>query len=524
MQLLDLPNELLDYISDGLESQSDLNSWARVDHRLHHLNNRELYRRNVRDSDSSALIWAAEHGRMETVQNVLREHKDKQAIIEVCKWPLCVASEHGHSEIVKVFLDVGVDINIDAADLFTENNGPFGTPLYRACEGSHEDLVLLLISKGADVNIKGRYQRCTYALVTVARKGHERLVLALLAAGADINAYERGGSTQHTALSVASAEGHIPIVKLLLEKGADVNAQYQYYIATLGKVYHGSPLLLPVIQGDTSMVRLLLEHGVDRNIPDSPRGNILQGAVEGNVEIMRLLLDTGLDVNAQGEHYLDRRNTDSSARLSSALYIAAVQGYTAMVDLLLERGADVNLRGGSHGNALCAAVFEGHEQAVEALTRERRFNIYMAHHDSSRVKQGFKIRALSIAVERGHMNIVRLLLDRGAVVGGDEFLYNKALIAAASTNRQTRRKMVNLLLQKGSGWTIWNLSGCSALLKTTTDAELYDIVELLIEVGANIEKAWRTGREMTGDERVPRIVSRVIVNQSVFRVWLEEFL
>ena len=522
MSLLDLPNELLGCISDNLESQSDLNSLAQANHRLHRLNNRELYRRNVRNSNSSALIWAAEHGRVEVVQKVLQEHTDKQARINVCKWPLCVAAEHGHVELVKVFLETGVDINVDAADLFTESDCPHGTPLYRACEGLHEELVLFLINKGADVNLRCSNYGCQYALSMAAEKGHERIVRALLSAGADIDAVGDGTSHPKTALSAASGAGHISVVRLLLKHGADINVRYQYYWCLNGKTYDGSPLILPVCRGDTPMVKLLLEHGVDTNVSDGIRGNILQVAVDGNEEIMTLLLDTGLDVNAQSEHYLERRNPISTVR-SSALYIAAIQGRTEMVNLLLERGADVNLRGGAHGSALCAAVSKGHESTVEALTRDRSTKADQQKNGMSSIDDFNKSSALCLASELGHVEIAKLLLERGAGAKGEELLYNKALVTAAYRYHQYRREMVILLLKRRSDWTVWNLSSYSTLFETTTDSELYDIVELLIEVGASFEKALERGEAMPQDERVLRIVSEVISNQSAVRVWLDDF-
>ena len=131
--------------------------------------------------------------------------------------------------------------------------------------------------------------------------------------------------------------------------------------------------------------------------------------------------------------------------------------------------------------------------------------------------------ALCLASELGHVEIAKLLLERGAGAKGEELLYNKALVTAAYRYHQYRREMVMLLLKRRSDWTVWNLSGYSTLFETTTDSELYDIVELLIEVGASFEKALERGEATPQDERVLRIVSEVISNQSAVRVWLDDF-
>lgn len=56
MPLLHLPNELLSRCSEYLESESDINAFAQSNSRLYCLLNSYLYRRNVQQSESSALI------------------------------------------------------------------------------------------------------------------------------------------------------------------------------------------------------------------------------------------------------------------------------------------------------------------------------------------------------------------------------------------------------------------------------------------------------------------------------------
>ena len=62
MPLLDLPNELLRNISENLESERDINAIAQANRRLYCLLDSYLYRYNIQQSGSSALLWAARHG------------------------------------------------------------------------------------------------------------------------------------------------------------------------------------------------------------------------------------------------------------------------------------------------------------------------------------------------------------------------------------------------------------------------------------------------------------------------------
>ena len=63
MLLLDLPNELLQDISEYLESERDINAVAQANRHLYRLLDSYLYRYNVQQSRRSALLWAARHGR-----------------------------------------------------------------------------------------------------------------------------------------------------------------------------------------------------------------------------------------------------------------------------------------------------------------------------------------------------------------------------------------------------------------------------------------------------------------------------
>lgn len=75
MELLDLPNELILELGNLAEPPA-LCALAATCRRLHSLLNPLLYRRNAQERDSSALIWAAENGRVGTVNFCLSNGAD----------------------------------------------------------------------------------------------------------------------------------------------------------------------------------------------------------------------------------------------------------------------------------------------------------------------------------------------------------------------------------------------------------------------------------------------------------------
>jgi ankyrin repeat protein len=128
MPLLNLPNELLRDISEYLESERDINAVARANHRLYCLLDSCLYRYNVQESGSSALLWAARHDQEATAQKSLREKANTQATNDDNEAPLLLSAENGHKQVVKLLVDKGADVNA--------RGGDFSNALQAASDGA----------------------------------------------------------------------------------------------------------------------------------------------------------------------------------------------------------------------------------------------------------------------------------------------------------------------------------------------------------------------------------------------------
>ncbi len=123
---------------------------------------------------------------------------------------LIVATQYGSTEIVKILLNKGVDVN--------HKDVEGATPLIIASKMDNFDLVKLLISKGADVNAQDNLG--TTALMFAAQNNNIEIANQLIVEGANINAKDSIGTV---ALMYAAYHNHTEVSQLLINRGSDVN-------------------------------------------------------------------------------------------------------------------------------------------------------------------------------------------------------------------------------------------------------------------------------------------------------------
>lgn len=445
MPLLALPNELLLSIAECLESQRAIYALTRTNRSLYHLLEAYLYRCNVRYCESSALLWAAEHGQEGTIIKLLREGADLQKQCDYAKtlveeekalggttWrtlrfgrdfiierhPLLLSAMRGHVAVVKLLLKQGVDPNFkdqydrtslslaamnghmsvveillnSRVDLGPEDR--FGdTPLSYAADNGHEAIVKRLLFElenrvYPDSTVIMR--QCQTALFHAAGKRHEAIVKLLLEKeGINVN-FTYVGSGQ-TPLSSAAREGHEAIVKLLLEKGADPNFVTHFGDTALSEAAR---------KCHAAVVKLLLEHDCSSSPFSSPsdldfqatgrRNALVQAVDNGHEAVVRLLLDEG-GINPKFKHgYFER----------TPLSLAAEYGHEGLVKLFLEKGVDPDARDRWKRTALSLAAQNGHEGVVKLL---------LENGADPNAKDKWHRTALSWAAENRHGAIVGLL-------------------------------------------------------------------------------------------------------------------
>jgi ankyrin repeat protein len=124
---------------------------------------------------------------------------------------LWIASQQGHTEIVRFLLGLGADVEAkDASD--------GRTALFQASQEGHAAIVSLLLESGAQIEVPSRKTGATPLFIAAAR-GHTEVVRLLLAAQADVNVTASAGGRQDSPLSIARQRGHTRIVELLEQSG-----------------------------------------------------------------------------------------------------------------------------------------------------------------------------------------------------------------------------------------------------------------------------------------------------------------
>ncbi|ULL15852.1 ankyrin repeat domain-containing protein [Paenibacillus sp. H1-7] len=206
----------------------------------------------------------------ESVQPMETEMNKNAQLIE--------AAEKGDNAAVERLLASGADINA------TDGRGR--TAAMAATHGNKPETLRLLIAKGADLNI--RDQRSDNPLLYAGAEGLLDIVKIAVEAKADTKLTNRYGGV---AIIPASERGHVEVVKELLEH-SDINVNH---INNLG----WTALIEAIVLSNggekhQQIVRLLIEHGADINIPDKDGITPLQHArSRGYKEIEAMLVQAG---------------------------------------------------------------------------------------------------------------------------------------------------------------------------------------------------------------------------------------
>ncbi|XP_019862314.1 PREDICTED: ankyrin repeat domain-containing protein 17-like [Amphimedon queenslandica] len=326
-------------------------------------------------------------------------------------------TETEHLEIVEILVQAGANVNIQVESLSIPfMNG--STPLMMASYCGHMQTVQLLLEAGADPNIQINSSSIPIingftALMMASSSGHMQTVQLLLKAGADPS---KATMTGETALRNAVTFAHYEIVDELIKAGASTNIS----------------IFNPII--NTTMNCTITQCCVmviaTKNTPVNEINQIMQKSVQD--KFINSAIDMGLQqIKAQEETkhikilQLLLKVTPQPEDDPYSLIAATAAGCTPAVELLLKAGYDPL--------ALCSSS-----------------GLYNNTLKSTPVRlTGGDCNTLTIACQQGHIDIVKLILQRSVDLNATQDNVLTPLMAAC-TAKEDNLEIVRLLLEAGA--------------------------------------------------------------------------
>nr|XP_040129669.1 ankyrin repeat and KH domain-containing protein 1 isoform X10 [Ictidomys tridecemlineatus] len=292
----------------------------------------------------------------------------------------------------------------------------------------------------------------TRSLAEACSDGDVNAVRKLLDEGRSVNEHTEEGESL---LCLACSAGYYELAQVLLAMHANVEDR--------GNKGDITPLMAASSGGYLDIVKLLLLHDADVNSQSATGNTALTYACAGGfVDIVKVLLNEGANIEDHNENG------------HTPLMEAASAGHVEVARVLLDHGAGIN----THSNefkesALTLACYKGHLDMVRFLLE--------AGADQEH-KTDEMHTALMEACMDGHVEVARLLLDSGAQVNMPADSFESPLTLAACGGHV---ELAALLIERGANLEEVNDEGYTPLMEAAREGH-EEMVALLLAQGANI--------------------------------------
>ena len=459
----------------------------------------------------------AEKGHLGVLRLILESLKDTPEKATYVVTALTAASYYGHEACIILLLEEIEDLEK------SELQSHLDRALYQSLGNDNSVITQLLLNYGADL---------TGGLHIAAEQCYIAGVRHLLDRGANIEAVNSEGDRPiHLSCSLGFPNKLEGMLKLLLERGADIDA-------------YGSdkktPLIIVAEKGYADLVQYLLHNGADVLAKDGKfnRSAIEWAVLEGHLHVVQLLLksqpsaETGKGLIALTRFYqalrlLDTNEVDSNAaqhgegsddldpepdlyeeynRLLSdinplqpedlkrllLLHFPARNGDEIVVRAFIDMGADVEASDTKGGTALHTAAAHGHTNIMRLLLDHGAMVDPQEEGNPGRTP-------LSVAIRNGYHDSVQLLIERGADMDRDSEKYGLPLMEAVFW--AYNENIVRVLLESGAdpnretafghGGNALHRAVSCGMVGIFIDSK---IIRLLIAKGANLEAKDHDGR------------------------------
>ncbi len=261
------------------------------------------------------------------------------------------------------------------------------------------------------------------ALILASSHNSIELVRLLLSRGANVHA---SGEDKNTALLMASTEGHVDIVRLLLNNGAELTEENES-----GE----NALIAASSMGNIDVVNALINRpNIDVNKTDNDGWTALMYACWKGVTDVVIALLKNPDI---------RINKASLSQRKTALHIASEFGQLDPVRALLAKDDIELFKGDTYGSTALFYAKRNNPEVAKVLRKAVEFVRAARDGDLDVVQAGIaaglnlnmryvSMTALMWAAARGHLAVVRALLDHGANVNLEDNFGRTALAIASA--------------------------------------------------------------------------------------------
>ncbi|KAL8999176.1 MAG: hypothetical protein Q9169_001955 [Polycauliona sp. 2 TL-2023] len=349
---------------------------------------------------------------------------------------LSVAASHNHLDVVRLLLDKYEELDMS----IPEDSGA----IHSAARKGSIDILTLLIQRGQNVNSKNHYG--STPLLFAVDGGHNAAAKLLLQHGADINTRDKNGSTlMHSIVySLNRIEVQDSVNELLMDHGADPNIS-----DNLGE----TPLFLAVRGGHNAAAEFLLQHGADATTRDkkgyTPMHTVfdLEYNVRDQKSLIKLLMDHGADPNIPNDFG------------ETPLFLAVSDGHIAAAEFLLQHGANVNARDKDGSTPIHAVKYSNVD--VDAEDQESLIRLLIDYGADPNIPDEIGETPLFSAIRYQNINAIRILTSKndGALDVCSQYGRTPLLVAIDSGSEEVLRE----LLRQGANPSVVDKYGMTCL-------------------------------------------------------------
>lgn len=424
----------------------------------------------------NALHLAAKQGFAGTVNVILRERWNINAIDATGQTALHMASYWGHDDVVNALIEQEADQGLED----NESKTAFALAVLQG----HEKIAILL----RNGTIGPNSHETDLALLNEAIAANDGIAIRTLAkVGADLEAQEDddGWTPLHTA--AAGADDEVGAIEVLVELQANIEAQDNQ---------RRTPLHQAIKKDGTAAIKILAALGANLEAQDRRGHTPLHRAVTKDAtDAIEILAELGANLEA--------RDNDGQ----TPIYLAVMSDRVGIIKILSKLGANLDARDNRCQTPLHRATFYNAVESIEALAElganpdaqdddgqtplhwAAMSNAVGAIKVLSRLEANLEARdndmwaALHHAVMHGAIDAIKILVELGASLEAPDNFGRPPLHRAVT---QELTGVVKILVEMGANPEAQDDNGWT-LLHWAVMTNSFGSLRVMAELGANLE-------------------------------------